>query len=115
MGELTRQARSEFRQLPLMLGKLAGGIASVIGFTAAVVILTRKPGALLQDILLSSLVGLAGVAIFVLSARALVRHLSAHDTEEPVPAAGIRTSVLSWGLLVLFAVVFLAGVWFMTR
>ncbi|MBT1075623.1 hypothetical protein [Geobacter grbiciae] len=116
MGEITRQTRAELRQLPQMLGKLAGGIAAVIGFTAAVVIITRKPGALLGDILLSLLVGMVGVVIFVVSARSLARHLSAHNTEEPLSAAGnVRSSLLSWGLLLLFAVIFLAGVWFVTK
>lgn len=115
MGEITRQARGELRQLPLMLGKLAGGIAACIGFTAAVVIVTRRPGALLGDILLSLLAGFGGVAVFMLSARALVRYLAAHEAETPPAAAGGRTSLLAWGLLLLFAVAFLAWAWFATR
>lgn len=115
MGEMIRQAKTELRQVPQMLGKLLGGIGAVIGFTAAVVIITRRPGALVGDILLSLLVGLGGVVIFVLSARALTRHLSAQYAESSPPVGTASSSLLSWGLLLLFAGVFLAGAWFMTR
>ena len=115
MGEITRQARAELRQLPLMLGKVAGGIGAVIGFTAAVVIVTRRPGWSAGDILPSLLAGCAGVAVFVLSARALRRRLSGQAAGEPLPAAGGRTSLLPWGLLLLFAGIFLAWAWFVTR
>ncbi|GLI39988.1 hypothetical protein KI811_01975 [Geobacter hydrogenophilus] len=115
MGEIRRQARAELRQLPLMLGKLAGGIAAVIGFTAAVAIATRRPGWSVGDILPALLAGCAGVAVFALSARALRRRLSDQLAGEPLPAAGARTSLLSWGVLLLFAGMFLAWAWFMTR
>lgn len=115
MGEITRQARTELRQLPLMLGKLAGGIAAVIGFTAAVVVVTRRPGWSAGDILPALLAGGAGVAVFVLSGRALRRRLAGQGGGGPLPAASGRTSLLSWGLLLLCAGIFLAFVWFMTR
>lgn len=115
MGEITRQSRAELSQLPLMLGKLAGGIAAVIGFTAAVVVVTRRPGWSVGDLLPAFLAGCAGVAVFALSARALRRRLSNQSAGEPLPAAGARTSLLSWGLLLLFAGMFLAWSWFMTR
>ncbi|ABB32875.1 hypothetical protein GeomeDRAFT_0423 [Geobacter metallireducens RCH3] len=114
MGEITRQARAELRQLPLMLGKLAGGIAAVIGFTAAVVIVTRRPGAL-DGLLPALLAGCAGVAVFVLSAWALRGRLAGDAAGEPLPARRARTSLLAWGLLLFFAGVFLAWAWFMTR
>lgn len=115
MGEITRQTRAELRQLPLMLGKLAGGIAAVVGFTAAVVIVTRRPGWSAGDILPSLLAGGAGVAVFALSGRALRRRLPEPATGEALPAARARSSLLSWGLLLVFAGIFLAVVWFMTR
>lgn len=115
MGEITRKARAELRQLPLMLGKLAGGIAAVVGFTAAVVIVTRRPGGAAGDILPSLLAGSAGVAVFALSGRALRRRLASQGAGGPLPAASGRTSLLSWGLLLLLAGIFLAWAWFMTR
>lgn len=115
MGEITRQARAELRLLPLMLGKLAGGIAAVIGFTAAVLMITRRPGGGTGDLLPALLAGCAGVAVFVLSGWALRRRLHDRPAEGSLPAAGARTSLLSWGLLLLFAVIFLAWSWFVTR
>lgn len=115
MGEITRQARGELRQLPLMLGKVAGGIAAVIGFTAAVVIVTRRPGGGMGDLLPALLAGCAGVAVFVLSGRALRRCLHDRSAEGSLSAAGARASLLAWGLLLLFAGMFLAFVWFMAR
>lgn len=115
MGEITRQARAELRQLPLMLGKLAGGTAACIGFTAAVVVVTRRPDWSARDVLPALLAGSAGVAVFVLSARALRRRLSGQGAGEPLPADGGRTSLLSWGLLLLFAGIFLTWALFMTR
>jgi hypothetical protein len=115
MGEITRQARAEFRQLPLIIGKLAGGIAAVSGFTVAVVVVTRKPEWSAGEILPALLAGCAGVAVFVLSARALRRRLAGPGADEPLTASSGRTSLLSWGLLLLFAAIFLTFVWFMTR
>lgn len=115
MGEITRQARAELRQVPLMLGKLVGGIAAVVGFTAAVVIVTRRPGGAAGDILPSLLAGSAGVAVFVLSGRALRRRLASQGAGGPLPAASGRTSLLAWGLLLLLVGIFLAWVCFMTR
>lgn len=115
MRDIIRQTKAELRHLPLMLGKLAGGIAAVIGFTAAVVVVTRRPDWSAGDVLPALLAGSAGVAVFVLSARALRRRLSAQGAGEPLPADGGRTSPLSWGLLLLFAGIFLTWAWFMTR
>ena len=115
MGEITRQARAELRQLPLMLGKLVGGIVAVIGITASVVIVTRRPGGDVGDLLPALLAGCAGVAVFALSGRALRRRLSDQPAEGSHPAASARTSLLSWGLLLLFAGIFLAFVWCMAR
>uniref|UniRef100_A0A831UJ28 Uncharacterized protein n=1 Tax=Geobacter metallireducens TaxID=28232 RepID=A0A831UJ28_GEOME len=115
MGEITRQARGELRQLPLMLGKLAGGIAAVVGFTAAVLIVSRRPGWSAGDILPSLLLGGAGVVLFVLSGRALARRSASQGEGGAPPAAGGRTSLLSWVLLLLLSGIFLAFVWFMTR
>lgn len=115
MSKILNQAKSELKQLPLILGKLFGGGAAVIGFGAAVVIITRKPGPALGDILPSFLVGCAGIVVFILSARVLSRRLSSNPEEVPRPAERTRTSILSWGLLLLLAGLFLAVTYFMTR
>lgn len=115
MRDIILQTKAELRHLPLMLGKLAGGIAAVIGFTAAVVVVTRSPDWSAGDILPALMAGCVGGAVFVLSARALRRRLAGQGAGESLPAASGRTSLLSWGLLLLIAGIFLAWAWFMTR
>ena len=115
MGKILNQTKKELKQLPLMLAKLFGGLAAVTGFTAAVIISTRKPGLILQDILPSLLLGCAGVVIFVLSARLFNRRSSSHAAEKPPPVHGIPVNVLSWTLLLLIAVIFLTCTYFLTR
>ena len=102
------QTKAELKQLPLMLGKLIGGLALVISFTAAV-IKTRNPGWALNDILIYVLTGLTGGIFFMLSARSLKRRSSGH----PVDQAPSMTA-LSWGLFLLLAMIFLAAVYFFT-
>lgn len=114
MGKIFNQTKTELRQLPLMLGKLIGGLTAVIGFTAAV-ISARKPGLILQDILPSFLLVCAGIIIFILSARALSRRLSSHAVEVSQPVNSFPMNKLSWDLLLLFAGIFLVCVYFFTR
>ena len=102
------QTKAELKHLPFILGKLIGGLTAVIGFTAAV-IKTRTPGWSLTDILIYLLMGLIGGIIFTLSARALTRRLSGHPIDQ---ARGM--TALSWGLLLILALIFLAVVYFFT-
>ena len=115
MGMLMRQTKAELRQLPLMLAKLLGGIAAVIGFTATVVILSRKPGPVLENILPSLFLGCTGIVIFSLSARGLPGGSSTPREDAPIPAHRTAINLLSWGLLLLSAGIFLACTHFLTR
>lgn len=108
MGKIFDQTIAEIKHLPLMLGKLIGGLAAAIGFTTAV-IKTRSSGWSIKDILLYLLIGSAGCIIFTLSARSLKRRLSTQAIDS-VPFM----NVLSWALLLLFAGIFLAGIYFFT-
>lgn len=56
--------RSELRQLPLMLGKLIGGTAAVIGFGGLVYISTRPPKPTTLSIAAYAAVGIIGIAVF---------------------------------------------------
>ena len=67
MDKLSSQVKSEIKQLPFMIGKVLGGIMAVIGFTAAVVIITRRADHAFGEILPSALFGCLGILIFVLS------------------------------------------------
>ena len=115
MGKTTRQTKAELRQLPLMLGKLLGGTTAVIGFTAAVGIMTRMPGPGLENILPSLLLGCAGIVIFRVSARGLPGRSSIPGEGAPLPADRTVINLLPWGLLLLFAGIFLACTYFLTR
>lgn len=109
MGKIIDQTISELKHLPLMLGKLAGGLTAVIGFTA-VVIKTRTPGWSPEHIIIYILIGSAGSIVFTLSAWSLKRRLS-RQTIDTVPAV----NVISWGLLLLFAGIFLGCIYFFTK
>jgi hypothetical protein len=115
MGKITDQAKSEIKQLPLMIGKVLGGILAVISFSATVVIVTRKVGHTLADVLPSTLMGGLGIIIFVLSSRLLTRRLSESQADTLKPDDLTRTSMLSWVILLLLATIFLLCTYFITK
>jgi hypothetical protein len=87
MGKLAKQTKAEFKQLPLMLGKVPGGF--------------------LGDVLPSLLVGAAGIVIFVFSGRALTRRIAPAGVSQSSHRG--RASLLPWALFLLFVLLFLAG------
>jgi len=113
MGKLAKQIRAEFRQLPLMLGKVLGGFAAVGGFMMVVMTLTRTSTSSAGSVLPSVLVGVAGVVVFILSGRALTRRAALPD--EARACHRMSVSLVSWALLLLFVLFFLAGTWFFTN
>ncbi|MEZ4601144.1 MAG: hypothetical protein R2940_15245 [Syntrophotaleaceae bacterium] len=104
MGNFLRKAGTELRQLPLMLGKLLGGLAAVIGIGMASWVATHgKDG----DVWLPFLAGVAGLAVFVVSARRLTRRAAAAKAPPSSPGEMKRSNFLAWLLLLLLLVVFL--------
>lgn len=114
MGEIARQTRSELRQLPLMLGKLLGGLAAVVGCTMAVLTATRTSASTLAVFLPPLLIAAVGVVVFVLSGRAMARRPAA-SAGESKPADRLRMNLLAWVLFLALAGIFLAVVWLLTR
>jgi len=115
MRNTNRQAKAEIKQLPYMLVKLLGGCVTVGGFTAAVVVITRKPVASLSDAIPALLLGIAGVVIFLLATWQMP-NLSLRTGEAAFMATGgISTSVLSWILLLFFGGIFLSCTYFLTK
>jgi hypothetical protein len=93
--------RSEVRLLPLMLGKVVGGILTVIGFGGLVFISTRLPEPAVFSI---ALYVIAGIAVFIVCARIMS---SRADNRVPETARK-RTSgskVLPWVILLALAVI----------
>jgi len=113
MGKLAKQTKAEFKQLPLMPGKVLGGFAAVIGFMMAVMLLTRTPGSFWGDVLPSLLVGTTGIVLFVFSGRALTSRIAPAGVSQSSHRS--RASLLPWSLLLLFVLLFLAGTYFFTK
>ena len=113
MGETVRRAMAELKQLPLIFGKLLGGVATVVGCTMAVLTATHHSDSAPTESLPALLIAAAGVVVFVLSGRALSRRPAAPPGELK-PADRLRMDMLYWVLLLAFAGIFLAVVWFLT-
>lgn len=114
MGTLKQQIWEDFKKLPLILGKLLGGIAAVLGVATAIWIMSRNPERSQDAILFPLLLGGAGVVIFVLTGRSLSRR----STGTAVKDGGrdkTRMNLLTWVLFLLFAGMFLICSYFLTR
>jgi hypothetical protein len=112
MKRISRQARPEFSQLPWMIAKAAGGLATALGSLAAAWTLTHSLHGEQVNPWPALILALAGFLVFMGTGRVLAKHEDAAN--RPV-ASTIRASVLSWLLLVLLAAGFLLFVHFMTR
>lgn len=114
-GKIANQAKSELKQLPYMLGKLLGSIVAIIGFTMAVLTITRNPDYLFKDLLFSLSIGGGGIFIFLVSSNLLNKRLTENIAQNLIPDESKRTSMLSWGILLLIVAVFLVCTYLMTR
>lgn len=92
-----------------MLMKLLGGVLAVVGAMTAMVIATRNPAPTGVNMPFAIMLGIGGIVIFLLSGRLLDSH-SVNETKDSA-----RMNVVSWGLFLLFAVLFLACAWYLTR
>jgi len=115
MGKISRQTKSEFRQLPLILAKFFGGMMTVAGLSAAVFLATRSPvpagGIQVRFVLL----GVSGIVVFILSSKALAKRKAEVSFQGPDAQDSVRLSVLSWMLFLVFVAFFLGIVLFLTR
>ncbi len=91
--------------MPLMLGKLIGGILAAAGFGGLVYVSTRPPKPAALSIMLYAAAGIAGVAIFVFCSRIV----SSQTAKQAPDGEGIRTAgskVLPWAILLALAAIF---------
>lgn len=112
MGIINNQVKSELKQLPLMLGKLFGGSFVVIGFTAIVVIQTRKIELPLMPFFFMVSMG---IIIFIVSARMLAKRQLTGSAAVALNREQTRTSTLSWALLLLLAGLFILCTYIFTK
>lgn len=99
--------RSEARQLPLILGKLIGGILAVIGFGGAVYISTRPPKPTAFSIISYGAVGIIGIAVFAICSRIMSSRFGANARYEAGKKGPSGLRILPWVILVVLAVIFI--------
>ncbi len=102
------EIKSEVRQLPFMLGKVAGGLMAVIGLGGTVIALTRQQHSSSSGLMVYVLTGVIGLVLFILSSRLMARHLGKADGKEVTTKRKAKTSALSWTILVVIAALFIA-------
>lgn len=98
-----------------MLGKLFGATMAIIGFTTAILTITRKMNASFMDTLPTLFLGVAGMIVFVLFSKKTGTQLSEVKAEALLLGNNKRLNMLSWGLLLLLVSIFLVCTWLMTR
>jgi hypothetical protein len=111
MGMIGDQFKAEVRQLPFMLGKLAGGVIAVIGFAGAIVAATGKPAASWSEIFAFLGAGVIGICIFALSSRLLKRHLEKNRYLMLSREDHQRINIISWSILIVLVVIFLLSLY----
>jgi hypothetical protein len=114
MGTVKEHFKSEIKQLPFMLGKLAGGIMAVIGCTGTIIIMTRTPAPSFSDALPYSIVGIIGIALFLLSSVLLKKRINETAGDSPSQKDKARVSIISWLLFLAFIAACIAVIFIMT-
>lgn len=114
MSDILNRTKSEIKQLPWMLGKLAGGILAVVGVAGLVLIWTGKSGSLLSSLVPYVISAVLGFLLFLLCSRPITRGKTGSSL--PVTPVGnqVRANIIAWSLLLLLALVFLLITYLMT-
>jgi len=115
MSDILNRTKSEIKQLPWMLGKLAGGILAVIGVAGMVLIWTGKSGPLLSSLVPYVFSTVLGFLLFLLCSRAMARSKAGSSLAVMPVHNQVRANILAWSLLLLFVLVFLVITYLVTR
>ncbi|MDF1590789.1 MAG: hypothetical protein P1P89_04670 [Desulfobacterales bacterium] len=99
------QFKSDVRKLPLIIGKVAGGILAAIGIPGAIFIISRTPGRT-QGALTFSIAGVIGIAIFIACAAGLKR-THENNTQPTTATKKTKESLIVWAILAALAGVFI--------
>lgn len=103
---MKESTKFEARQLPLVLGKVAGGILAVAGFGCLVFISTRPPIPTTFSIVSYAIAGIVGIAVFVFCSRAMASR-SGKEAPETEGGKQAGSKVLPWVILLVLAAVFI--------
>ncbi len=112
MRHIKNQTKFELKLLPLMLGKIFGGITAVFGVTTIVFIKSQELG---WSLFPFALLGGVGILTFVLSDRYLAKRMAIPTIEKWTDANRKDMSLLSWTLLLLLAGLFLLYSYYLTK
>jgi hypothetical protein len=115
MSDISQQIKSEFKQLPWMLGKLLGGILAVVGVAGLVLIWTGKSGFLLSSPLPYFSAELLGLLLFLCCSKAMAQGKKGSSPQGMPARTQLRMCIVVWSLLLLFAMAFLLVTYFATR
>jgi len=115
MGLLNRQIRSEIKLLPFMLGKLAGGLMAVVGFTGAVIVITRRANPSWPGMPTYLLLGMSGVFIFLISYKFAGKRAKVNDGLMMTPQEKKKAGMISWIIFFAAASVFILFTYIITK
>lgn len=115
MGMINKNIRSETGRLPLVLGKLLGGVMTVVGLAGIIIIYVRWPNPPRPDVLPYALAGMPGLVIFILCSRTIEKKMQENPDTVPDRKEKRMTSALSWAILLVLSICFLLFVFVMTR
>jgi len=115
MEKFKKQIKSELKQLPFTLGKLAGGVMAVIGFPGMIVVITRKSNPSFSDILPYLVLGISGVFIFLIFSRLIGKRMNKNDEVPLNTQEKKHISLISWAIFVIFIAIFILITFIMNR
>ncbi|MRR56081.1 MAG: hypothetical protein EG822_16530 [Deltaproteobacteria bacterium] len=115
MSDILNRTKSEIKQLPWMLGKLAGGIMAVVGVAGLVLIWTGKTGSLLSSLVPYVFSAVLGFLLFLYCSRAMTRSKTGSTLPVMPVHNQVRTNIIAWSLLLLIVLVFLVITYLVTR
>jgi len=97
--------KSDIRKLPLLIGKVAGGLLAAAGIPGAIFISTGKPDRT-QGALTFCIVGIIGIVIFIACAARLKRAPES-GTQPTIATRKTKESLIAWAVLLALAGVFI--------
>ncbi|KKL94876.1 hypothetical protein LCGC14_1860310 [marine sediment metagenome] len=112
MSKIIREARSEAKQLPAILGKTLGGLMAVVGFAGWVYSIPRGAEATLSAGFF--LVGVLGIFIFIFCDR-MLRSKGEVDASSLSHAESTIRSSISWLILITLSAFFILLAYLVTR